>query len=365
MFQLVLYNFIKMSNNISLYNLGFNKELETQSQQFEGLTIARVISEHKERYIVKSGAGEYEAEVLGNLRFSAQSRLDFPAVGDWVATSVYDEGKALIHGILNRKNILKRQSAGTSTDQQIIATNIDYAFIVEAVNRDFNINRFERYLTICYDAHIDPVLILNKTDLIDEEQLNTLAIQINNRIPNVKLHTSSCLNSTGLSNIKQLLQTGKTYCFLGSSGVGKSTIINYLHDDALMKTNDISESVDRGKHTTTHRQLIVLKNGGILIDNPGMREVGLTDVDHGLSMSFSNIAELAQLCRFTDCSHEHEEGCAVIQAVKDGELSNESYRNFLKMKREKEHYEDSEADKRRKGKAFAKMVKQVKKHKTK
>ena len=354
-----------LHNNISLYDLGYNEDVKKDTLRFNQFSIARVISEHKERYQIKNEDGDYDAEILGNLRYSAQSRLDFPAVGDWVAVSVFDEGKALIHGILNRKNILKRQMAGKSSDMQIIATNIDFAFIVEAVNRDFNINRFERYLTICYDADIVPILILNKTDLINKEELEELKKQIKNRIPHVELHTISCLNDDGLNQLKQVLQKGKTYCFLGSSGVGKSTIINYIEDDERMKTSDISEKIDRGKHTTTHRQLIILSNGGIVIDNPGMREIGLTDVEKGLNTGFSNIATLAKQCRFSDCTHQHEDGCAVLAAVENGELSQDSYLNFLKMRREKEHFEDSEAEKRRKGKAFAKMVKQVKKHKSK
>ncbi|WP_430931620.1 ribosome small subunit-dependent GTPase A [Saccharicrinis sp. 156] len=351
-----------MSANNILLDLGYHQTLNYTINN--DLELARVISEHRERYIVKSVSGEFEAEIIGNLRFSVQSRTDLPAVGDWVSISPYDEGKSLIHEVLPRRNILKRQSVGTKSDEQIIATNIDYAFIVEAVNRDFNINRFERYLTICYNANIEPVLILNKTDLIDKDVLQDYKKQIKTRIPNVQLHTTNCVNNSGLMDLKRLLNRGKTYCFLGSSGVGKSTIINYLYQNELMKTMGISESIDRGKHTTTHRQLIVLKDGGVLIDNPGMREVGLTSVEDGLNQSFAGITELAVNCKFTDCTHKNEKGCAVLNAVETGVLSEESYKNYLRMKRESEHYSESEAEKRRKGKKFAKMVKQVKKHKS-
>ncbi|WP_066628006.1 ribosome small subunit-dependent GTPase A [Labilibacter marinus] len=346
----------------TLYSLGFNTEIEKSLNKTDW-QIGRIVAEHRERYIVNNGQRELEGEILGNLRYSASSRLDFPAVGDWVYISSFDDKKALIHQVIPRQNLLKRRAIGKEGELQIIATNIDYAFIVEAVNRDFSINRFERYITICREDNIEPILVLNKTDLITNEELSSLIHQIKERIPEVDLHTISCAHHSGLNSIRESITKGKTYCFLGSSGVGKSTIINTLHQDELMEVGEISESIDRGKHTTSHRQLVVLKDGGIVIDNPGMREVGLADSAHGLNTSFKSIAELSYDCRFSDCTHMHEKGCAVLQALEDGELNEDSYQNYLKLRREKEHYEDSEVQKRRKGKNLAKMIKEVKKRK--
>ncbi len=341
-----------MAELISLEDLGFNNSIN-KSNPWD---LARVTSEHKERYIVKNLNGEFEAEIIGNLRYTANSKLDFPAVGDWVYISVYDKNKALIHGISKRLNTLKRQAIGKESDIQIIATNIDYAFIVESVNRDFNINRFQRYLTICYDANIKPILVLNKIDLIDKGLLNTLKKQIIDRIPDVKLLTTSCDNKQGLDELKGELRKGKTYCFLGSSGVGKSSLINLLSGKEVLQTNQISKAVDRGKHTTTFRSLIVLKEGGILIDNPGMREVGISNAEVGLQSSFQLIAQLSDNCKFKDCSHIHEKGCAVLAALKKGELNIENYNNYIKMKREAEHYESSELERKQKGKNLSKTI---------
>ncbi len=351
-------------STISLYDLGFCPEFEEFKTQLNNLQIARVITEHKERYIVKNENGEYDAELIGNLRYSAQSKLSFPAVGDWVAISAYDDDKALIHSVAERKNTLKRQAIGKDGEEQIIATNIDYAFIVEAINRDFSINRFQRYLTLCFEANIEPILILNKTDLLDDDELKRLINLVKDRLPNIKLFTASCINSIGLDSISELVIAQKTYCFLGSSGVGKSTLINMLSGGEMMKTDGISEITDRGKHTTTHRELIVLKQGGVLIDNPGMREVGITQTKNSLESSFQLISTLADNCRFKDCVHIHEKGCAVLQAVKDDELDVNDYNNYLKIQREQQHFEASQLERKQKGKNLSKMIKQVKNKRT-
>ncbi|UOB17025.1 ribosome small subunit-dependent GTPase A [Abyssalbus ytuae] len=349
----------------SLYDLGYNPIIDKirQQKKLEAWEIGRVTAEHKERYSVKNENGEYESEIIGNLRFTVQNRLDFPAVGDWVTISGYDDSKALIHHILYRKNALKRQAVGKKGETQIIATNVDYAFIVEAVNRDFSINRFERYLAICYDANIEPVLILNKIDLLLETELNELVKKVKKRIPKVLLVLTSCNNEKGLLKIQKLIQKGKTYCFLGSSGVGKSSLINLISKNSYMKTGEISYSTDRGKHVTSHRELIVLEQGGILIDNPGMREVGVTDVKKGLENSFELITELSSKCKYKNCSHEHEKGCAVLLALQEGKIDNESYTNYLKMEKERKHFQYTEAEKRQQGKKMSKMIKQYKKGK--
>ena len=347
---------------LSLTDLGYNTDTETyrKHKQLTEFEVGRVITEHKERYTVRTSDGMLEAEVLGNLRYTAESRLDFPAVGDWVALSRYDDNKAFIHHVYERSSILLRKSVGTHAEQQVIATNIDTAFVVQAVNRDFNINRIERYLTISHEANITPVIILTKIDLIQEDELNALLQQVSARIKGVDIIPISNLSKQGLDTLKNSILPGKTYCMLGSSGVGKSSLINSLLGTEKMVTKTIGEGTDRGRHATTHRELVVLPEGGIFIDTPGMRELGVTDVSAGLEQTFELISELAESCRFSDCTHTHEKGCAVLDAVKNEEILEEYYENYLKLNREKEHYASTVQEKRRRGKEFSKQVKTVK-----
>lgn len=349
---------------MTLEDLGYHSTLEDYGEEhhLDSFDIGRVISEHKERYVVKTAEKEYDGEIIGNLRFSARNRADLPAVGDWVAISAYDEDKVLIHAIYPRKTIIERQAVGKQGEKQIIATNIDYAFIVQAVDRDFNVNRIERYLTICHAARVEPIVLLNKIDLIDEDELSGLMATVEERIKQTPIVPISNESKQGIDGLKERLEKGKTYCLLGSSGVGKSTLLNQLSGTALMKTNTIGESTNRGRHVTTHRELLVLENGGILIDNPGMREVGIADVSGGLEMTFNEINTLAEDCRFKDCSHQTEKGCAVLEALENGELDKASYENYLRLEREKEHFESTVAEKRKKDKEFGKMVKGIKKN---
>ena len=350
---------------MTLEDLGYNIELEhyRQEHHLDTFEVGRVISEHKERYVVKTAEGEFDTELIGNLRFSARERADFPGVGDWVAIQVYDEHKALIHAVFPRKNRIERRAVGKHGEEQIIAANIDYAFIVQAVGWDFNINRIERYLTICNASKVEPVLLLNKIDLISEPELNALVESVRARAGALPVIPISNASRKGYPELNQWIEPGKTYCLLGSSGVGKSTLINNLSGRQLMKTNAISESTSKGRHVTSHRELVALPGGGILIDNPGMREVGIADSTGGLEMTFQAIVELAKDCKFKDCSHTNEPGCAVLAAVESGALDEKALDNFLKMEREKEHYESTVAERRRKDKAFGKMVKSIKKNK--
>jgi len=348
---------------MTLEDLGYNTSLENyrKEQKLNSFDVGRVISEHKERYVVKSDKGEYDSELIGNLRFSAKSRSDFPAVGDWVAISEYDEDKALIHAIYFRKSIVERQAVGKFGEKQIIATNIDYGLIVQAVDRDFNVNRLERYLTICHSSNVKPLILLSKIDLIDEPDLENILGKISERIKNVSIITISNQTQVGYKEMIAIFEKGKTYCLLGSSGVGKSTLINNISGKELMKTNSISLSSNKGRHVTSHRELIVLENGGILIDNPGMREVGITDTSNGLEITFNTIVKLSRNCRFKDCTHIHEDGCSILEAVENGEIDEASYENYLKMEREKMFFESSVAEKRKKDKDFGKMIKNFKK----
>ena len=348
---------------MKLTDLGYKNHFEQyraehQLLQFE---VGRVISEHKERYVVITEKGEYDAEITGNLRFSAKSREDFPAVGDWVSLTSYDPDFSIIHHILPRSSVLSRQAAGQPTEKQIIAANIDFALLVQATDRDFNLNRLERYLTICHASGVSPVIVLTKTDLIDPDTLASLIDKIRHREIGLPIYAISNETLDGLNEFKRIIEKGKTYCMLGSSGVGKSTLINRLSGRTAMQTGTISDSTGKGRHVTSHRELIVLDNGGILIDNPGMREVGMADQEEGLGYAFDLILQRAPECRFKDCTHTSEAGCAVIAAVQSGELDNEVLENYLKLQREISRFETSVAEKRKKDKQFGKILKDYQK----
>ena len=347
---------------MTLQDLGYNSTLEQYrtEQGLDAFEVGRVILEHKERYVVKNPDAEFEAELIGNLRFSAESRLDFPAVGDWVAFSAYDQGKALIHAIYPRSSVLERKAVGKSGQSQIIAANIDYALLVQALDRDFNLNRLERYLTICFDSKIEPLIVLSKTDLINAFELQSLMDQIGRRLRDIPILPVSS-QTIGYETLGREIKAGKTYCLLGSSGVGKSTLMNSLSGLQHMKTGEISTHMNKGKHITSHRELLVLDRGGILIDNPGMRELGITDVKVGLESTFEAIISHARSCRFKDCTHVNESGCAVLAALEAGSIDPDSYANFRKMEKEKEHFETDALERKRKEKDFGKMVKHYQK----
>ncbi|WP_343859325.1 ribosome small subunit-dependent GTPase A, partial [Fulvivirga kasyanovii] len=261
-----------------------------------------------------------------------------------------------------RSSVISRQDIGKFGEIQIIATNIDYALLVQAADRDFNINRLERYLTICNASKVSPIIVLTKIDLIDEHLTLDILDKIKGRINDVPIIAISNASQEGYDKLKAIIEKGKTYCMLGSSGVGKSTLLNNLSGKPIMRTDTISQSTNKGKHITSHRELTILENGGILIDNPGMREVGIADSASGLEITFDKIIRLAQNCKFKDCKHTNEAGCAVIEAVAKGEIDQASYDNYLKLEREKAHFESSIVERRKKDKEFGKMMKNYKKN---
>jgi ribosome biogenesis GTPase / thiamine phosphate phosphatase len=348
-------------------DLGYRKELDDfiKENNLSDFTIGLVTQEHRERYVVSTGENEYEAEITGNLRFSAISRADFPAVGDWVAISVFDTNQAIIHRVLPRKSILQRLAVGKQSEKQIISANIDVAFIVQSIDNNFNINRLERYLSICYSAKIEPVLIISKIDLSTQEEIQKSIFELEKREKKVKYFLLSNNTHQGLEQIENNMEKGKTYCILGSSGVGKSTLINNLLKKNVLETKEISISTNKGKHTTSRRELFVLENGAIVIDTPGMRELGMADNEEGIKSTFEEIYELSLKCKFSDCKHIDEKGCAIIEAVDIGELDKASYENYLKIIREQQHFQASIAEKRKKDKEFGKMAKSILKEKKK
>ena len=348
---------------MKLEDFGYNDKIEKLrvDNNLKDFEIGRIVSEHKERYVVKTEQGEFDAEITGNLRFSVKSRVNFPAVGDWVALTTYDSDLSIIHKILPRFSIISRQAVGQFGEVQIIATNIDYALLVQAIDRDFNINRLERYLTICYSSKVSPIIVITKTDLINEQSKAEVIENIKQRINNIPVFAISNETQDGYEALKLIIEKGKTFCMLGSSGVGKSTLLNNLSGKPIMRTDAISKSTNKGRHVTSHRELIVLENGGMLVDNPGMREVGIVDTADGLETTFDMIFSLSQNCKFKDCTHTNETGCSVLEAVEKGEIDKSSYENYLKMEKEKTHFESSVIERRKKDKDFGKMMKNYKK----
>ncbi|MFA5104512.1 MAG: ribosome small subunit-dependent GTPase A [Candidatus Margulisiibacteriota bacterium] len=319
---------------------------------------ARVVAQYRGKYRVAAKDKEYWAEVTGKTIYMADSSADFPVVGDIVEIIELDRDNAVIRYTKPRKNFLKRKAAGTHGTQPI-ASNVDTAFVVQAVDRDFNLNRFERYLALIKSCGIKSVFILNKTDLISKDELDEKISLINGRFENIPLICTSISDKDSLDRLTNSIASGQVHCFLGSSGVGKSSLINALLGSELMATKEISIHTKKGRHATTHRELFVLKNGGMMIDNPGMREIGLADADSGLHDVFSDIEKLSSGCRFMDCTHEHEPGCAVLAAVESGELSREKYDSYLKLKKETAFFAMTEIEKRQKDKGFGKMVNSV------
>lgn len=344
--------------------LGFTTKIAEQiGEKAHREELARVIAEHKERYKVQNIEGVFNAEITGNMRFSATSRSDLPAVGDWVRITKMDEQNAIILELVPRFSLLERKAVGKSGETQIIAANIDHAFIVMAAGHDFNLNRLERYLVICRAGKINPIVLLTKTDLVSAEEKEKLVASIGKRAPGVRVLAISNETQDGIAELQSSLKSYETYCLLGSSGVGKSTIINRLKRAERLKTGIISSSTGKGKHTTSHRELLVLPNKSIVIDTPGMRELGIISGNDGMDKTFDEIGTLAQNCRYSNCTHENEAGCAVLQAVDEGELSIEVYQNFMRLRREQQHFESTIHEKRQKGREFGKMVKEVSKFK--
>jgi len=346
--------------------LGFNKWFEDKKDynMLNSHKLARVIIVNKNNYVVSDGKREINAGLTGKFMFNSESALDYPAVGDWVYIQLFDDDTlAVIHEIFPRKSVLKRKTSGKNIDYQLIAANIDTAIIMQALDNNFNLRRLERYMVMVNESGIKPVLFLSKTDLLEPHEIESRIKEINNIFPGIKIEAFSNNRLTDIENIKTHLTPCETFCLLGSSGVGKSTLINNLVHQNLFKTQQIREKDGRGKHTTTHRELILLDNGAIIIDNPGMRELGVISVEAGLNDTFAEITALADKCLFDDCTHTIEKGCAVLKALEDGAIEKDRYGNFIKMYKESLYNEMSYFEKRQKEKKFGKYIHSVMKHK--
>lgn len=318
-------------NTINMRKLGLTENFIQESKIYKDLFIGRVSSQYKNVYKVITENGEIAAEISGKLYYSIEKLSEYPAVGDFVMVDRTDHshGNGIIHHILTRKSVFARKVAGSKEDNQVVAANIDTVFICMSLNNDFNLRRLERYLSIAWDSGAIPVIILTKSDLCKEieERLN----EISSIAIGVEVLVTTTTSDGGYQSLKSYLPNGKTAAFIGSSGVGKSTLINCLLGQNILDTNGIRDD-DKGRHTTTRRELILLPNGGVVIDTPGMRKLGIINAD--LTKSFADIEELASNCRFNDCTHKNEPNCAVQQAIKEGTLSFDRLESYWKLKKE-------------------------------
>ena len=318
-----------------LHVLGWNPYFQHHwaSRSREGLVPARIIEEQREAYRIVAEAGEMTAEIVGHLRHGAVDRSAFPAVGDWVAVrAVASENKALIHEILPRRTKLSRKVAGERTAEQILVTNVDVVFLVTSLNADLNLRRIERYLGTVWESGARPVIVLNKADLCADPE--TAAAEVAQIAPGVNIHVLSAIAGEGLDELVPYMGPGNTVVLLGSSGVGKSTITNQLLHSNVQSTIEIRAGDDRGRHATTYRRLFLMPAGGVLIDTPGMREFQAWDAQSGTDDVFEDIGQLAGECRFRDCQHETEPGCAVRAAIADGSLDGSRLSNYVKLRKE-------------------------------
>tara|TARA_Y100001960_G_scaffold39163_1_gene37744 strand:- start:4735 stop:5799 length:1065 start_codon:yes stop_codon:yes gene_type:complete len=348
----------------NLNSIGYNYEINNNidEKMLEKYEIARVVSVHKNSYIITNGEVNASAQLAGSLTYKAESAVDLPTTGDWVYASFYDDNSfAVIHSLIPRTTELKRKSVGDQTSFQLIGANIDVALIVQSVDFNLNVKRLERYLVMINEAKIKPVILLSKCDLIPTDEVEEIKKNILEVIPDIEVVEFSNLDQHNITIIEESLIVGKTYCLMGSSGVGKTSLLNNILGDDKYETQGVSKKENKGKHTTTSRELTVLKNGAILIDTPGMRELGNLLIDDGLDETFSEITNLPNRCKFSDCMHMHEKGCAILQAVEDGIVTKERYENYIKIKQEAAFNEMPKYERKRKNKSLSKQVKSSKK----
>lgn len=349
---------------MELRDLGLDSWFEEHmiKQCAAGQSVARVVAVDRDRLIVHNGAGEFAAELLGKFFYKAARATEFPCVGDWVCIEHHDfdqnstKSFASIDSILPRKTLLKRKTVGYDEEFQLLASNVDVAFIVMSCDYDFHVSKLERFLVMIHEGHVEPVLLITKIDLIDPEDLEFLIEDIHDAGIKIKILTLSNTTGEGLDEVSAFIQASKTYCLLGSSGVGKSSLMNQLLGEQTFVTQPVSASGE-GRHTTVRRHLVVLKDGGMMVDMPGMRELAVAEVSEGIEDSFDDIFELAEKCRFSNCGHSNEPGCAIIEAIENDELNIEHFDNYLKIKKESGHHKKAlYAEKRKKGKNASRIA---------
>jgi len=348
------------SRHTDLTRLGWNEWFEERAECGPEDTLARVAAVDRDSLLVMDQTGTFRAKLAGSYLYRHPLSQEFPCVGDWVCVEKHPSDESgLVHALLERKTALRRKSAGESVDYQMIAANIDYVMIVQSCHHDFNLKRLERYLVMVRDGGADPRVLLTKTDLVEPEVLASRLAEIRAAGVTAPVLTLSNVTREGLDDLKRTLLPAKTYCFVGSSGVGKSTVINQLLGREMLQTNDVSETGE-GRHTTVRRELITLENGALVIDNPGMREFGILGAESGIGDRFSDILGLAAGCRYRNCAHTNEPGCAVREAVHSGAMLQEHYDHYIKLREESAFYQLSYVEKRKKDRAFGKYIKSAK-----
>lgn len=355
--------------NLEIFGWNFQFQNAFDSLKKANLQPARIISEDRSSYLLVTLNGEVRGKVSGAFRFACKKSSDFPAVGDWVAIQIsVNQTFAIIHAILPRKTIISRKIAGENTDLQVLAANVDYVFVISGLDNNYNLSRLERYITQVWNSGAKPVIILNKMDLVkNNTDLDSIIDELKAVAIGVPIHFVSSLYNQNLRELNKYFADIKTIVLLGSSGVGKSTLTNKLLSVDLQKTSDTRSKDSKGRHTTTRRQLFLLPSGGMLIDTPGMRELQLWLDKEDIDTCFVDIDELAKNCRFNDCTHTHEVGCKVQQAVAQNLLDIGRLKNYLKMQREvkylnqrqKEISWDSRLDDRKFGKLLRNARKQM------
>lgn len=356
---------------VLLSDLGWDEFFDAQFApcRDEGLAPLRITRENRRQYIALGEAGEVQCEVSGRFRFDSSGKGSFPAVGDWVAASLRpEEKKATIHALLARKSAFLRKVAGPVTEEQVLAANIDTVFIVCGLDQNYNIRRIERYITLALQSGAIPVILLNKADLCPDAQKRK--DEVCAIAQGIRVHIVSALQKAGMGIFGEYTGRGRTVAFLGSSGTGKSTIINALLGTERLLVNEVSALGSRGRHTTSFRELIALPGGGMVIDTPGMRELQVWGDEEGLQQAFSDIDELALGCRFKDCSHRSEPGCAVLEAMRSGALDEERLKSFWKLQKEYKYLAQREAMspaavEKTRGKKISRLIKDFYRHSSK